>query len=206
MALEEGSTSVPKQRRAKKTYEAILGAAQEILEEQGLEALNSNAIVERAGVTAPVFYRYFRNKHDLLLVLGNRLTDAQNDLYLDALDIFDESNQGFLNMEDRAFRLLSETFDVTKGFVGAYALLVSLRAIPRLSRVRQESNQQMAKLTAKRLRQLRPELGPQEAYDRCRLAIEIGYSAIEMLLEEPRMSRNRVFKQTAAAVMNAYTS
>ena len=205
MSIIDSGISVPKQARAKKTYENILSAAQQILEESGLEALNSNAIVERAGLSAPVFYRYFKNKHDLLLVLGNRLTDAQNEIYVDSLDVFDREDVGFLNMEARAVQVLKDTYDTTKNFAGAYALLVSLRAIPRLSIVRQESNKEMARLTAKRLQQLRPELSRQEAYDRCRLVIELGYSAVEMLLEEPGLNKSRIFKQTAAAAVKIYT-
>ena len=197
-------TIVPTQARAKQTYENILMASQVILEESGIEALNSNYIVERAGVTAPVFYRYFKNKHSLLTVLGKRLTDAQNKIYVDVTEKFDKDPGGLDSLEEYSYNLLIKTYEVTKEFVGAHPLLVSLRAIPDLSAIRLDANREMAEFSAAHLRKLRPELSHKQAYDRCRLAIEIGYSAIEMLLEEPDMSRKPVLRHTAKAVVSVY--
>ena len=45
------------------TKQRLLSAAQGILAESGLAAVNSNAIVERAKVTPPTFYHYFKNKN-----------------------------------------------------------------------------------------------------------------------------------------------
>lgn len=194
-------TRIPKQARARNTYENILRAAQEILDASGPEALNSNAIVERAGVTAPVFYRYFKNKHALLTVLGERLTDAQNALYVEAMKTPAANRPA---VEAQVLKLITDTYKVTAAFTGALPLLVSLRAIPDLSSVRLNANREMAELTVPQLRRLRPGLSRREAYDRCRLAIEIGYSAIEMLLEVPDMARTRVLEQTAKAAVSAY--
>ena len=68
----------PTQPRAKKTYESLLRAAQEILSASGYDGLTSNSIVAHAGLTPPAFYRYFGDKHMLLHVLAQRLLDAQN--------------------------------------------------------------------------------------------------------------------------------
>ena len=64
---------VPRQARAKETYERLLDAAQDILVEQGFEAVTSNTIVERVGMTPPAFYRYFPNKQAVFVELGQRL-------------------------------------------------------------------------------------------------------------------------------------
>ena len=71
---------MPAGQDGKTTREALLEAAQNILADQGLEALNSNAIVEKAGVTPPTFYHYFSNKHAVLRELGVRMMDAQNEV------------------------------------------------------------------------------------------------------------------------------
>lgn len=204
--MGDGKTTVlPKQARAKKTYENILAAAQRILDESGIEALNSNAIVDRAGVTAPVFYRYFKDKYDLLMVLAERLIDAQNEVYERSAAIAEQQIGGDFDVEAISLELLKQTYVVTRDFIGSRPLLVSLRAIPALSSVRVQGNHDMAVVTARHLRMMNPELDEKEAYDRARLAIEIGYSAIEMLLEELDMSVDRVLEQTAAAVTGIYT-
>ena len=43
----------PRQERAKRTYEAILNAAAELLVEVGVERISTNLIAERAGITVP---------------------------------------------------------------------------------------------------------------------------------------------------------
>ena len=64
----------------KKTIDRLLEAAQDILIESGVEALNSNAIVLRAGVTPPTFYHYFSNNHALLEELGVRMMQEQSEV------------------------------------------------------------------------------------------------------------------------------
>ena len=59
------------------TKDKLIAAAQDLLADKGLAAFNSNAIVERAGVTPPTFYHYFANKQALLRELGERLMLAK---------------------------------------------------------------------------------------------------------------------------------
>ena len=49
----------PLQARSRETYAAILEATARILEAEGLEAANTNAIAERAGVSVGSLYQYF---------------------------------------------------------------------------------------------------------------------------------------------------
>ena len=52
----------PLQARSRETYAAILEATARILEAEGLEAANTNAIAERAGVSVGSLYQYFPDK------------------------------------------------------------------------------------------------------------------------------------------------
>ncbi|MEM9667448.1 MAG: TetR/AcrR family transcriptional regulator [Pseudomonadota bacterium] len=204
MVLDIDGVFVPRQERAKKTYEKILLSAQEILEECGIEALNSNAVVERAGVTAPVFYRYFKNKHVLLAVLGDRLIEAQNDIYLDIANQYNENENSVDNIEVYVLETLKQTYDLHRKFVGAKVLLAALRAIPSLSAMRLKGNREMANVTTEQLMLIRPELSRNEAYERTRVAIEIGYSIVEMLLDDKRLPRMRILEKAAASIVCAY--
>lgn len=62
----------PKQPRAVETVACILEAAAQILEAQGFEAFNTNAVAERAGVSIGSLYQYFPGKDALLIALMQR--------------------------------------------------------------------------------------------------------------------------------------
>jgi AcrR family transcriptional regulator len=72
----------PRQARAQQTVAAILEAAAHILEEQGLEGYNTNAIAERAGVSVGSLYQYFPNKDALTSALSRQSREG----LLEALD------------------------------------------------------------------------------------------------------------------------
>lgn len=62
----------PTQPRAVETVACILEAAAQILEAQGREAFNTNAVAERAGVSIGSLYQYFPGKDALLIALMQR--------------------------------------------------------------------------------------------------------------------------------------
>lgn len=62
----------PKQGRSQDTVEVILQAAARILEREGPDALNTNAIAERAGVSVGSLYEYFPSKEAVLIALARR--------------------------------------------------------------------------------------------------------------------------------------
>ncbi len=187
----------PTQKRAKETYRSLLRAAQEIIAGEGFEALNSNAIVERAGLTPPAFYRYFENKHGILAVLGRQLMDAQNAAVEDLL-----SHEGWAgrNALEETRSLLRETLKATETFKGGYALMVSLRAIPDLREIRLSSHTHVATQMTGRYLALNPDADRGDVYDRFRLASEIGYACVEMLLETDECNRDRIIDRAAEAI------
>lgn len=63
---------VPRQSRSRMTVDAIVEATGQILERDGLEAMNTNAVAERAGVSVGSLYQYFPSKASLLAELYAR--------------------------------------------------------------------------------------------------------------------------------------
>jgi AcrR family transcriptional regulator len=57
---------------AKLTTEAILGAAEHLIDEQGLEGLSLRTLADVLQVRAPSLYRYFPDKESLLRALSGR--------------------------------------------------------------------------------------------------------------------------------------
>ncbi len=63
---------IPRQQRSLATVDVILEAAAQVLEIAGEAGFNTNAIAERAGVGIGSIYRYFPDKHAILVEMGRR--------------------------------------------------------------------------------------------------------------------------------------
>jgi AcrR family transcriptional regulator len=67
---ELGRADQTEQRRPKGDFrDAILGAARQIIDEQGLQAATTRNIAELAGCAEGTIYRHFEDKHELLIQL-----------------------------------------------------------------------------------------------------------------------------------------
>jgi AcrR family transcriptional regulator len=62
----------PKQARSQATYDSILEAAEQMLQREGPDGLNTNRIAERAGVSIGTLYQYFPDKAAILLAMAQR--------------------------------------------------------------------------------------------------------------------------------------
>lgn len=63
----------PRQSRSRASYEAVLTAAAQILERDGIAGLNTNAVAERAGVSVGTLYQYFPGKEAIAAELVRRI-------------------------------------------------------------------------------------------------------------------------------------
>lgn len=62
----------PRQPRAVDTVETIFEASARIIQREGVAALNTNHIAERAGIAIGTLYGYFPNKQAILLAMARR--------------------------------------------------------------------------------------------------------------------------------------
>lgn len=185
---------MPKQQRARATYRALMTAASELLAEGGLEIVTTNRIVARAGLTPPAFYRYFKDKFDILQRAARELMEAQNEQFAPLL----ESQKLEL---PAIIALLQATVDVTRNYPGGAALLGAMRATPQLKDIRLESHHLVTTGLARQLGTLNFELSDAAAFRRARLAVEIGYAAVELLFEDPTDDEADILRQTARAIL-----
>lgn len=63
------------QSRSQKTQEALLGAAESLFSEKGVEATSVAEIAERAGLSVGAVYHHFRDKKTLLYALFERMVE-----------------------------------------------------------------------------------------------------------------------------------
>ncbi len=192
----------PRQERAKRTYEAILVAAAQLLIEVGVERISTNLIAERAGITVPALYRYFPNKYAVLHALGAVMMDRQNEvglLWFDRLEVLQKPELLLESIEE----LLRLTYDVTCEQLAGLEIIQSLRAVGPLQELRLESNRivadQFAALIAEVLDwPLTPGLKMQS-----RLSVDMGYAVVELAMEDSTLSSEEVLTQ-GAGMIQAY--
>jgi len=67
----------PLQSRGQATFDHILDATSQLLDELGLEGINTNTIAKAAGVNIATLYQYFPNKRAVLLALFQRQAERR---------------------------------------------------------------------------------------------------------------------------------
>lgn len=61
-----------RQERSRRSYQALLDAAEELFSKHGYDAVGTPEIAEQAGVSVGTFYRYFEDKHEVYLEIMRR--------------------------------------------------------------------------------------------------------------------------------------
>ena len=184
-ADDEGGRPRPKQERGRATYDLLLTAAADLLAEVGVDAISTNMICARAGVTPPALYRYFKDKYAVIEALGRRLMDKQN-AALDAW-IARHTEAGPEALLGNTEELLRDTAAVTAEEPGAVWILRALHASPRLAHVRVESHRYVTDRLTDAYASHLPEVDRELLWRRVRLSVEMGFAIDAMLFEETRI-------------------
>lgn len=177
----------PQQARAKRTYEAILAAAAQLLVEVGVERISTNLVAERAGITVPALYRYFPNKYSVLNALGAVLMDKQNAVFQQWFDHYLGKHDPQLLL-DNVYELLQRTYDVTREQTAGVEILQALRAVAPLQEVRLASHRLVAGQFATIVGKLLDRPVDELVLAQTRLTIDTGYAIVEMALEDESLA------------------
>jgi AcrR family transcriptional regulator len=189
----------PQQQRAIRTYEAILSATGELLQEVGLERISTNTIAERAGVTVPALYRYFPNKYAVLNALGARLMDAQN-------EAFEHWHRRYVlrnpaqAMLDSLYYLLRAIYDVTYEFPGGLEIMHGMQAMAPLQAVRLDSQWSVAETFARLWSQkFQIPLSP-DVLRQARMGVALEFLMVQIALEDDRLDPDVALRDGADAL------
>ncbi len=189
----------PRQQRAIKTYEAILESAALLLCEVGLERISTNLIAERAGVTVPALYRYFPNKYAVLYALGGRLMESQHEAFMRWHNRH-ARHRSLQAMLDGIYESLRATYEVTRDCTGGLEIMHGMQAMVPLQQVRLDSHWTMAEFFS----QIWTEqlgISRSETTDlRARMAVNLGFAAVQLALEDPRMDPDATLREGATAL------
>ena len=186
----------PRQERAKRTYESILVAAAELLVEVGVERISTNLIAERAGITVPALYRYFPNKYAVINALGVELMEQQALLFEKWVETYlsEGKPQALLG---HIYEVLKANYDAIREQVGGIEIVQALRAVSPLQEVRLTSHRLVSEQFARFLAKLLNRAVDEELLLQARVSVDIGYSAVEMALEDSDLPVEKVLRQSA---------
>lgn len=186
----------PRQERAKRTYEAILVSASELLIEVGVERISTNIIAERAGITVPALYRYFPNKYSVLHALGAAMMDKQNDVCLAWFEANVDEREPAVLLES-IDQLLVLTYQVTRDQLAGLEIIQSLRAVGPLQELRLTSNRLVAEQFAVVIGEMFSWPVDDTLILQSRLSVDMGYAVVELALEDDTLSPEATLEQGA---------
>jgi AcrR family transcriptional regulator len=196
----------PVQRRSVQTFELILRATAELLSEVGIEGLSTSLICQRAGLTPPALYRYFPNKFAVVKELGNRLMERMNEAFLAWLTAGQPLGPDHPQTDSAAsLKQIQETIkSITTDFPASGWIMRALRAVPVLQDVRLASHNFVTTRAFGYLRPRYPRAADAELRFAIRLAIEVMYSATEMILDDPGLDEDTVNAGAAEMVVRYF--
>ena len=181
----------PTQTRALETCERILDAAANLLADVGIERLSTNLICERAGLSPPALYRYYPNKYAVLAELGVRLMMSQNEL-LEKWATPATMKLSAAKFEERIRQLFLDTLEMTRKSIAGEWITRALRAVPSLAPVRIESHDHVTGLLVAAFAIAYPAVPTARVRLVSRLAIEVMYSAQELLVDDTTLDAEEV--------------
>jgi len=161
-----------KQARSRATQEAILEAAARILETRGRDALTTNAIATRAGVSIGSLYQYFPNKEAILATL----------IRAKRAELLDRMRAALAGADAKAPEAALEDL-IRAGLMHQFSrpvLALELENLgPHLALEGETRalSDEMARMTLDTIRRLAPTAGPAEAGDVIAIAKGLLYAA-----------------------------
>lgn len=77
----------PRQARSEETIEVVFEATARILQTQGLNEFNTNAVAKLAGISIGTLYQYFPNKNAILIAMARRELDKVSQKIINSITV-----------------------------------------------------------------------------------------------------------------------
>lgn len=150
----------PTQDRARETLDAVCAAASAIIEEDGIQALTTNAVARRAGVSITSVYAYFPDKWAIVHELFERFERVRGDALADLTAELATTND-WRDVIDRIWDAMARfRVEVPAGMALRHALHVS----PRLAELDRAGSERSARALSDVMLLRRPALDPGAAH------------------------------------------
>ncbi len=171
-----------KSNRAKDegSVERILKATEILLQERGHEALTTTIIAEAAGVNIATLYKYFPNKHGILVAIIKQ----NRGVWLKAADRSVTSVLAGSDWRATLEQMIDFAARRRQDQPGGHALRLAVLALPELQSFDREESLETAAFLSDFLI-ARGGLNPTRAMQVARVAVDIGNSVLDLALFNP---------------------
>ncbi len=149
----------PTQARSVATFKLLLDTTGELLETRGFDAVTTNLIADKAGVTVRAIYRYFPNKHAIVVELARRMASDWSQS-LDGLGSFADPNVPWRSLWGS---YIDGFVSAVRATPGGRAVLLAMRADPDLRRVDDEATDSYIRVITSELASRAPDMSATEA-------------------------------------------
>ncbi len=165
----------PSQARSRITFDRILSVAKEIIVEQGIAALNTNLVAERAGINIGTVYHYFPDKIAILLELSKADRDLRSSYIIDKVSELPSAP----DIENWVHEVVELTYKLRTDHPATIELRRAIRSIPELldaDRIRNEE-------VVTRLNTLYSVRFPNATPARRKMVARVNYETLSGLLD-----------------------
>lgn len=169
----------PQQRRALQTVAKIQDATRQIVLDAGLEALNTNAIAELAGVNVATIYNYYSDKYAILAgafaeheELRTEFLDAQFATLDESADIRAWINHVITGLAEIRGQ---DPYQVT--------LRQAMTAVPRLAELDRSSMDTITAALSAAIVRWRPKADPADVRSVARLVVTVATTSLDSAFE-----------------------
>ena len=188
----------PSQGRGLLTVERVLSTASDLLVTVGAEGLTTNLIASESGVNISSIYKYFPNKHAILVALFERYNRQR----FDAVRALAETIGASEDWEHVLDKTIDKILLTRRAAPGNVALRRAMRSSPELAEIDQQANSFVANWFAEQVRQL-TGLPERRAQVVARLAIE-AETALMDWWESPDVDYAPMVAREIKAMLRAY--
>ena len=167
--------AVPAQKRSAETVERILAASLTILDEQGLQAFNTNAVAAGAGVNVGTVYHYFPDKNSILRELFERHESQRAEWVAGRLDELATTADVHAWVAD----VLKGIVRIRRATPGTQVLRSAIRVVPELQQIEDEHDARSVAVLAGAIRRRYPGLTTRRATSVARTIVETSTVALD---------------------------
>jgi AcrR family transcriptional regulator len=165
----------PSQARSRITFDRILSVAKEIIVEQGIAALNTNLVAERAGINIGTVYHYFPDKIAILLELSKADRDLRSSYIIDKVSELPSAP----DIENWVHEVVELTYKLRTDHPATIELRRAIRSIPELLNADRIRNEEVVT----RLNTLYSVRFPNATPARRKMVARVNYETLSGLLD-----------------------
>ncbi|NOX31994.1 MAG: TetR/AcrR family transcriptional regulator [Actinobacteria bacterium] len=149
----------PSQARSVATFNLILDTTGLLLDAGGFDAVTTNLIAEEAGITVRAIYRYFPNKHAIVVELARRMASQ----WSDAVGTLGSLAEPAEPWRDLWCSYVDTFLAAVRQTPGGPAVLLAMRSDPILRRVDDDANREYVNQIADAIRARSSRVDAREA-------------------------------------------